>query len=137
MQKSKALHAIIIVAITVIALIISLPYSYTSGPIWPDGQRYTFNGILVHDMVRDRACLTPVQYATQFYSKYPATNLPYGPPFLAVVFALAFGLFNISFFIARCVIAFHLVLAALAFFYLIIYFTKSYRCAALSVLAFL
>ena len=59
---------------------ISLPGSFSSGPNWPDGQRYTFNGILIHDMVRDGGIFHPYQYAVDFYAHCPATNLPYGLP---------------------------------------------------------
>lgn len=81
MKKSKVINIVALFLISLASLAISLPGSLTSGPVWPDGQRYTFNGILLHDMLRDGAIFHPYEYATKFYAQYPAINLPYGPPF--------------------------------------------------------
>lgn len=116
-----------ILAISILSLIIALPGSLISGPNWPDGQRYTFNGILIHDMVRDGEVLNPYAYTVRFYSRYPATNLPYGPPFLAVLFAAAFAILGISFFAARCVIALFTALAAVTLWRLLQQRLASYK----------
>ncbi|MFX0203265.1 MAG: ArnT family glycosyltransferase, partial [Candidatus Hodarchaeota archaeon] len=69
--------------------------------------------------------------------KYPATNLPYGPPFFAVLFAAAFSIFGISFPTARLIIIMYTACAALMCWYLIYKLEKNYWVAALAVSALL
>ena len=109
-DNAKWLTALFII---IAALAVSLPGAFDTGPTWPDGNRYTFNGILIHDMVRDGCLFSPYHYAVDFYSRYPAINLPYGPPFFAAIFSLAFGIFGISFSVSRCVVS---VLISVLFF---------------------
>lgn len=124
--------------ITVCAVAISLPGSFSSGSNWPDGQRYTFNGILIHDMIRDGGFFHPYQYAVDFYAHYPATNLPYGPPVFAVVFTLFFSIFGISFAVARGIVVLYTILAALTLWWLIYKNGKyNYQQATLTVCIFL
>ena len=109
-----------ILLIILSALAVSLPNAFESGPVWPDGERYTFNGILIHDMIRDGGFSAPYKYAVDFYVRYPATNLPYGPPFLAIIFAAFFSVFGISFAVARFIIAFFTVCAGLMCFFFVL-----------------
>jgi hypothetical protein len=130
---------IILTVLVIIAagLAVSLPSAFSSGPCYPDGQRYTFNGILIHDMIRDGEILNPYKYNVKFYSQYPATNLPYGPPFFAFVYAVAFSVFGVSFSVARCVVAGYTVLAALMCWYLLYNINKRYWAALLGAACFL
>lgn len=112
-STSSLIRIPMMLVIIAVALTISLPGLTTSGPCSPDGQRYAFNGVLVHDMVRDGQLLNPYQYNVDFYSRYPATNLPYGPPVLAVAFAAAFKMFGVSFITARLVVSLYTVATAL------------------------
>ncbi|MFV9645040.1 MAG: ArnT family glycosyltransferase [Desulfobacterales bacterium] len=137
MEKTKLIKVLTFCLISLLSLAISLPGSFSSGPIWPDGQRYTFNGILLHDMVRDKAIFHPYDYNVRFYAKYPATSLPYGSPFFALVFAAAFSLFGISFSVARWVVAIYTMGAALMLWHLIYHINRSYWHAVLAVSAFL
>ncbi len=137
-MKELALKKNITVFLIVIAaLSVSLPGAFSTGPLWPDGQRYTFNGILLHDMVRDGEIFHPYNYNVKFYAHYPATNLPYGPPFFALVFAAAFSILGISFSVARLVIVFYTICAALMCWYLVYKIDKNYWCSILAVAAFL
>lgn len=137
-MKAEGFTKIITVLLILFAaLAISLPGAFSTGPLWPDGQRYVFNGILIHDMVRDRAIFQPYEYNVKFYAHYPATNLPYGPPFFALVFAAAFGLFGISFPVARCIVSFYTVCAALMCWYTIYSIKKDYWLSILAVSALL
>jgi hypothetical protein len=115
------------------ALLVSLPGITTSGPCSPDGQRYTFNGVLVHDMIRDGQALDPYHYNVDFYSRYPATNLPYGPPVLAVVFAAAFKLFGVSFLTARAIVSLYTIATALMTRFLVERVTGRYWLSVLAV----
>lgn len=112
-SPSRSIRLAMTFAIIAIALLVSLPGITTSGPCSPDGQRYAFNGVLVHDMVRDGQTLHPYRYNVDFYARYPATNLPYGPPVLAVVFAAAFKVFGVSFATARSVVSLYTIATAL------------------------
>jgi len=117
-------------------LSISLPLS-SSGPLWPDGQWYVFNGILIHDMIRDGAVFSPYAYNVTFYAQYPATNLPYGPPFFAVVNAIAFSLFGISFSVSRYVVAFYTVCASLMCWFMVYRIYEDYWLSVIAVAVFL
>lgn len=88
-------------------------------------------------MVRDGAVFHPYEYSVRFYTQYPATNLPYGPPFFALVFATAFSLFGISFSVARWVVAIYTMGAAFMLWHLIYHINRSYWHAVLAVSAFL
>jgi hypothetical protein len=137
MVLTKQILIMTVVAITTAALSISLPGAFSSGPCFTDGQRYTFNGILLHDMIRDGELLHPYQYNVTFYARYPTTNLPYGPPFFALVFAVAFSIFGISFSVARGVVALYMVSAALMGWYCVYKITHRYWLSILAVAAFL
>lgn len=137
MNDSKIIRIITIAVVSAAALFISLPGAFSTGPIWPDGQRYVFNGILIHDMVRDMAIFDPYGYNVKFYDQYPATNLPYGPPFFALVFAAAFGLFGISFPVARCIVSFYTVCAALMCWYAVYSIKRDYWLSIIAVSALL
>ena len=137
MTASKRTQVITILLIIAAALSISLPGAFSSGTLWPDGKRYTFNGILLHDMIRDGGIFHPMKYNVMFYAQYPATNLPYGPPFLASVFAVAFSIFGVSFMTARFVIAIYTICAALMCWHLVYKLNKNYWCSILAVSAFL
>ena len=137
MKVSKYIIIITSLLIIAAALAISLPGVFSSSPSYPDGQRYAFNGILLHDMIRDGAIFHPYEYNIKFYAQYPATNLPYGPPFFALVFAAAFSIFGISFSVARCVVALYTVGAALMCWYLVYKTERHYWISVLAVAAFL
>ena len=123
--------------IILVSLAISLPGGTSSGPCWSDGMRYTFNGILIHDMIRDGGFWSPYDYAEKFYAQYPATNLPYGPPFFALVFAVAFSLLGISFSVARYVVTSYTVLAAFALWLMVYSINRHQLHSIISVLFFL
>lgn len=133
MKNPKTVQIVTMFLIAISSLAVSLPGSFSSEPIWPDGQRYTFNGILLHDMIRDGAIFHPYEYSVKFYAQYPATNLPYGPPFFALVFSVAFSIFGISFFVARCVVAVYTICSALMLWHLIYQIKKNYWHAVLAI----
>jgi len=137
MFQGKSITISTILFIIVTALLISLPNAFSSGPCYPDGQRYAFNGILLHDMIRDGAIFHPIEYTEKFYARYPATNLPYGPPFFALIFAAAFSIFGVSFSVGRCIVAVYTVLAALMCWYLVYNQTKTYLQSIFAVAGFL
>ena len=115
--RSGMVFSLVLIGASVLA--VTLPGIRSTGPLYPDGMRYTFNGIMIHDMFAQGAFFHPYAYAVKFYSYYPATNLPYGPPFHALVFAAAFGLFGISFVTARFVTVFYTLIAIMSFWYLV------------------
>jgi hypothetical protein len=137
MLQTKFIPVSTILLIAVAALLISLPTAFSSEPCYPDGQRYAFNGILLHDMIHDGAIFHPIEYAERFYARYPAINLPYGPPFFALLFAAVFSIFGISFSAARCVVAVYTVWAALMCWYLVYNQTRTYFQSILAVAGFL
>ena len=136
-KPNRIIFSLTILLIIGISLAVSLPGTFSSGPIYPDGQRYTFNGILVHDMLRAGQLLNPYNFAVKFYAHYPATNLPYGSILHAAIFALGFSIFGISFAVARCITAGFAILAAVMCFYLVWKTEKKYMISVFSVVALL
>ncbi|MFN9717513.1 MAG: ArnT family glycosyltransferase [Planctomycetota bacterium] len=132
-SPARSIRVSMMLVIVATSLLISLPEITTSGPCSPDGQRYAFNGVLIHDMLRDGQVLHPYQYNVDFYSRYPATNLPYGPPVLAAVFAAAFRLLGVSFVTARAVVSLYTVATAMMTRFLVERVTGRYWLSVLSV----
>ncbi len=79
-----------------------------------DETRHVMNGVFMRDLMTDRPLKHPMQYAYEYYSKYPALSLPHWPPFFPFVEGLFFLVFGISFWASR--------LAALTFSLVGIYF---------------
>ena len=79
-----------------------------------DETRHVMNGVFMRDLMADMPLKHPMQYAYEYYSKYPAIALPHWPPFFPFVEGLFFLVFGISFWASR--------LAALTFSLLGIYF---------------
>jgi len=79
-----------------------------------DETRHTMNGVFMRDLMVDMPLKNPMQYAYEYYAKYPAVALPHWPPFFAFVEGVFFLLFGISVWAGR--------LAVLTFSLLGVYF---------------
>jgi hypothetical protein len=61
-----------------------------------DETRHAMNGVFMHDLMVDMPLKNPMQYAYEYYAKYPAIALPHWPPFFAFVEGIFFLPFGIS-----------------------------------------
>ncbi len=83
---------------------------------WSDAPRHALNGAFLLDAARAMPVGNPVDYAHDYYLHYPALTLPFYPPLVHAVLALAYGLFGVSPFVAQAVVAlFHLGLLLAAY----------------------
>jgi hypothetical protein len=74
-------------------------------PIDPDAARHAMNGVLIHDMIRDGGLANPLAYTRKFYSRLPSVSLPFHPPVFPAFEAALYGVFGVSYTVARFAIA--------------------------------
>lgn len=66
-----------------------------------DETYHTMNGVFFRDALADGAAGHPLQYAKEYYAKYPAVKMPWWPPFFPLVEAIFFLIFGISVWASR------------------------------------
>jgi hypothetical protein len=87
--------------------VVTLPLIYglwrfdQSGPLWPDSPRYANAACMIHDAINARAVDSPVEFAKQNYSQYPAFSIPYHPPGYPLSLATWFVVVGESYLAAR------------------------------------
>ncbi|MCP4624398.1 MAG: phospholipid carrier-dependent glycosyltransferase [bacterium] len=113
-QKQRTrIYSILILAI---AVFIGTFNVTTTGVQWPeDGSRYLNNAAMVRDYLLSSNLLAPIDFAMLNYAQYPAFSIPYHPPGYALMLAVWFILFGMSYVSARFFIAFFLGLAGISF----------------------
>ncbi len=69
-----------------------------------DETRHIMNGVFMRDLLVDRPVAHPLNYAYEYYAKYPAISIPHWPPLFYFVEALFFLTFGISVWASRLAI---------------------------------
>ena len=116
-QKNRSKYYIVALVLLTLGI---LTKGITQGEFWfPDASRHAMDGVFVLDLIKDFPVFHLYDYATQYYTKYPALGIGYYPPFFAIVEALFFGLFGISVFSARLTVVFFAVIGVIFWFKLI------------------
>jgi hypothetical protein len=69
-----------------------------------DETRHIMNGVFVRDLLVDRPVSHPLNYAYEYYAKYPAIAVPHWPPLFYFVEGLFFLVFGISVWASRLAI---------------------------------
>ncbi len=69
-----------------------------------DEMYHAMNGVFVRDFVVDLPLHHPIQYAYEYYAKYPAVALPHWPPLFYILEGGAFLLLGISPWVSRLVV---------------------------------
>ena len=69
-----------------------------------DETRHVMNGVFLRDFLVDRPVTHPLNYAYEYYAKYPAIAVPHWPPFFYFVEGLFFLVFGISVWASRLAI---------------------------------
>jgi hypothetical protein len=99
----------------VLLVLLSVPWlkNLRSGELdlFFDEARHAINGAFLMDYVRDLKWSSPVQYACQYYGKYPAIAIGRWPPLFYLVEAAFFAIFGISPWVGRLAV---LLFAAMA-----------------------
>jgi hypothetical protein len=69
-----------------------------------DEMYHAMNGLFVRDLIVDFPIRHPVQYAYEYYAKYPAIALPHWPPLFYIAEGIAFLVLGISPWVSRLVV---------------------------------
>src|SRR5216684_8635355 len=69
-----------------------------------DETRHVMNGVFMRDLLVDRPVAHPLNYAYEYYAKYPAIAVPHWPPLFYLVEGLFFLIFGISVWASRLAI---------------------------------
>ena len=81
--------------LALVALVISRGITQGEFFFYYDEMSHAMNGAFFRDLILDFPWRHPIQYAYQYYAKYPAISFPHWPPlfhFIEGLFLLAFGL---------------------------------------------
>ena len=62
-----------------------------------DMPRYLMNGVFLHDLIRDFPITNFMEYAVEYYSRYPALSLGHHPPLISLVLVPFFSFSVIRF----------------------------------------
>lgn len=88
------------------AVFFSVPMNADSG--WPDAGRHAMDGIFYLDFLLEGGLFAPMEYAADYYQRYPAISPVMYPPFFGLVEGAAFSVLGISFWAGRLMVAFFL-----------------------------
>jgi hypothetical protein len=88
----------------VVGLIISIGITRGEFYFFGDEMRHAMTGVFFRDLIVDHPWRNPVQYAYEYYAKYPALGLMYWPPLFHSVEGLFFLVFGISVLASRLTI---------------------------------
>jgi 4-amino-4-deoxy-L-arabinose transferase-like glycosyltransferase len=95
------LHWLMVLAV---GLIISIGITHGEFFFFGDEMRHAMTGVFFRDLIVDRPWGHPVQYAYEYYAKYPSLGLLYWPPLFHMVEGLSFLVFGISVLASRLTI---------------------------------
>ena len=84
-----------------------------------DMPRYLMNGVFFYDAIRDVPLSDPIQYAGEYFAKYPALSIGHHPLLPSLAEVPFFFLFGVSVFSAKMTILVFVFIAALAWFGLV------------------
>ncbi len=103
-----------VLLLLVVTLVLSRGINEGEFHFYNDETRHAFNGVFFRDLLVDLPLKHPVQYAYEYYAKYPAIAVPHWPPLFHLVEGVFFLVFGIKVWASR--------LAVLSFALLGVYF---------------
>jgi 4-amino-4-deoxy-L-arabinose transferase-like glycosyltransferase len=124
-----------VILLLLVALVISRGITRSELFFMSDETRHAMNGVFFRDLLVDHPFSHPLQYAYQYYAKYPAIALPHWPPFFSFIEGLFFLVFGISVGVSHAVVLMFALLAVY-FWYRIAELSGSRSRALLSALIF-
>ncbi len=113
-RAARLLLAPRVILLLGVALVVSRGITTGELHFYIDETRHAMNGVFFRDLLVDLPLSNPLQYAREYYAKYPAIALPHWPPFFPFIEGIFFLLFGISVWASR--------LAMLSFALLGVYF---------------
>jgi len=92
----------------------------TTKNLYSDAPNHLMNGALIADLIRHGEILNPILYAKAYYSRLPATTIPFHPPMFPAFESLFFLTLGVNVISARIAIAVSVALAILLLYRLIV-----------------
>jgi 4-amino-4-deoxy-L-arabinose transferase-like glycosyltransferase len=93
-----------VILILVVALLLSRGITKGEPFYNNDETRHVMNGVFMRDLLVDRPVAHPLNYAYEYYAKYPAIAVPHWPPLFYLIEGLFFLVFGISVWASRLAI---------------------------------
>lgn len=90
-----------VILLLVVALVVSRGITQGEFHFYTDETRHAFNGVFFRDLLTDLPLKHPLQYAYEYYAKYPAIAIPHWPPLFHFVEGVFFLVFGISVWVSR------------------------------------
>ncbi len=84
------------VVLLVVGLIICIGITESEYFFFGDEMRHAMTGVFFRDLIVDHPWHNPIQYAYEYYAKYPSLGLLYWPPLFHIVEGIFFLVFGIS-----------------------------------------
>jgi 4-amino-4-deoxy-L-arabinose transferase-like glycosyltransferase len=125
------------IAIALLFAVLAMRGALDSDITYNDQARHAMNGVVLHDLVRDKAWGSPIAYYMKYFARYPSLSMPYHPPLFPAVEALFFTIFGISQFTARLTVASFVFGVGILLFRLVLGTHKSAAFAASATVVFL
>lgn len=113
-RATEKLLRLDVILLLVVALVVSRGITQGELHFYSDEMRHAFTGVFFRDLMVDHPLSHPMQYAYEYYAKYPAVTVPHWPPLFHFVEGIFFLVFGISVWVSR--------LSILAFSLLGVYF---------------
>ncbi len=108
---------------SIIVILLFASFVFMSSPTngdfwWFDSSRHAMNGVFIRDFIFEGGLGHPIEYAKDYYKKYPGINIGFYPPFLYMTAAPFYAILGASHAVAQFVITLY-AFAAGIFVYLI------------------
>ena len=101
--------------------------------LFPDSGSYIHEGLFFKEFLLSgfKAWMHPIQYAFEYYCKFPFINIPYHAPLFPLMLGVFFLLFNVSVLIAHIYIAMTLFVTICCMYYINLKFKLSHFSSAI------
>jgi len=133
--QSTLIELATVIALFVFGFVVAFWRVERTGEVWlNDGSRYLNNGAMIYDWLSSDRLLDPFGFAVENYVQFPGHSIPYHPPGYALMLAVWFKVFGLSYFSARAFIAACLGMCLLAFRQIIIELNESRKTGFVSAL---
>lgn len=89
----------------VLCWLIGIWFHWDNDGIWfqGDSPRHALNAAFFSDLLKE-GIWTPIEYAHQYYARYPAINIQRYPPLFYALLVPCFLIFGVSSFVAKCLV---------------------------------
>lgn len=104
MRALKSVDPALVVLLIVVGVLLARGITQGEPFFNVDETYHTMNGVFIRDAIADGAAAHPLQYAKEYYAKYPAVKMPWWPPFFPFAEAIFFLILGVSVWVSRLAI---------------------------------